>query len=73
MIQLSEMDDDLLPEYDFTKLTIVDRGERRKKSNITPAQWNKIVSNNPSFAFLHDSEEDIYTLEDGIPVVNFQP
>ena len=73
MIQISEMDDDLLPEYDFTKLTIVDRGERRKKSNITPSQWNKIVSNNPSFAFLHDSEEDIYTLEDGIPVVNSQP
>ena len=68
MIQISEMDDDLLPEYDFTNLTIVDRGEGRKKSNITPVEWNKIVSNNPSFAFLHDSGEDIYTLEDGIAV-----
>ena len=68
MSHISEMDDDLCPEYDFTQLTIVDRGEGRKKSNITPAQWNKIVSNNPNFAFLHDSVEDIYTLEDGIAV-----
>jgi hypothetical protein len=68
MSQISEIYDDLQPEYDFTQLTIVDRGKGRKKSSITPAQWNKIASNNPSFAFLHDSEEDIYTLEDGIAV-----
>ena len=68
MIHISQMDDDLLPEYDFPQLTIVDRGERRKKSNITPAEWNRIAANNPSFAFLHDPEEDIYTLEDGVSV-----
>ncbi len=37
-------------------------------ADLTPAQWNKTVANNPSFAFLHDPEEDIYTLEDGIAV-----
>jgi hypothetical protein len=67
MSHISEIDDDLLPEYDFTQLTMIDRGEGRKKLNITPTEWNKIAANNPSFAFLHDSEEDIYTLEDGIP------
>ena len=60
MNQISELDDDLRPEYDFTQLTVVDRGTGRKQSNITPAEWNKIAANNPSFAFLHDSEEDIY-------------
>ena len=29
------MDDDLRPEYDFTQLTVVARGEGRKKSNLT--------------------------------------
>ena len=59
MSQISEIDDDLQPEYDFTQLTVVDRGKGRKKSNITPTDLNKIAANNPSFAFLHDSEEDI--------------
>jgi hypothetical protein len=82
MNQTSEMDDNLQPEYDFTQLTIISRGEGRKKSNVqlypdmstiesadlTPAQWNKTVANNPLFAFLHDPEEDIYTLEDGIAI-----
>jgi hypothetical protein len=30
--------------------------------------WLGAVSSNPSFAFLGDLEEDIYTLEDGRPV-----
>ena len=30
--------------------------------------WPEALSANPSFAFLHDPEEDIYTLEDGQPV-----
>jgi hypothetical protein len=68
MSQISEMDDDLQPEYDFTQLTVIDRGAGRKKSNITPSQWNKVVANNPSFAFLHDPEENIYTLGEGIAV-----
>jgi hypothetical protein len=35
MNHTSEMDDDLQPEYDFTQLTVVSRGEGRKKSNLT--------------------------------------
>ncbi len=35
MNQISEMDDDLQPEYDFTQLTVISRGEGRKKSNLT--------------------------------------
>ena len=30
--------------------------------------WLSAVSSNPSFAFLNDPEEDIYTLEDGYPI-----
>lgn len=30
-----DMEDDLLPEYDFTQMTVVARGHGRKKSNIT--------------------------------------
>ena len=42
--------------------------ESPELADLTPAQWNKTVATNPSFAFLHDPEEDIYTLEDGIAV-----
>jgi hypothetical protein len=35
MNQISEIDDDLCPEYDFTQLTVVARGQGRKKSNLT--------------------------------------
>jgi hypothetical protein len=30
-------------------------------------EWLYAASHNPAFAFLHDAEEDIYTLEDGKP------
>lgn len=30
-------------------------------------QWLNALSNNPSFDFLKEPEEDIYTLEDGKP------
>jgi hypothetical protein len=84
MNQTSEIDDDLQPDYDFTQLTVISRGDGRKKSNstvqldpdvatiesadLTTEQWNKILAKNPLFAFLHDPEEDIYTIEDGIAV-----
>ena len=42
--------------------------ESTDSDNLTPTQWNKTVANNPSFAFLNETEEDIYTLEDGIAV-----
>jgi hypothetical protein len=35
MNQISEMDDELCPEYDFTQLTIIDRGQKRKKTSLT--------------------------------------
>jgi hypothetical protein len=35
---------------------------------LSEQTWLSAVSNNPSFAFLNDPEEDIYTLEDGHPV-----
>ena len=35
MSQTSEMDDDLRPEYDFTQLTVVARGQGRKRSTVT--------------------------------------
>ncbi len=30
-------------------------------------EWLRSAANNPAFGFLHDAEEDIYTLEDGRP------
>jgi len=35
MNQNFEMEDDLRPEYDFTQLTVVARGQGRKRSQIT--------------------------------------
>lgn len=35
MSQAFEMDDDLLPEYDFTQIPVVARGQGRKRSTPT--------------------------------------
>ena len=35
---------------------------------IDEIEWLKAAASNPVFAFLHDPEEDIYTLEDGKPL-----
>jgi hypothetical protein len=35
MNQTSEMDDDLRPEYDFTQLPVVARGQGRRQSDLT--------------------------------------
>ncbi len=35
MSQNSETDDDLRPEYDFTQLPVVARGQGRKRSTLT--------------------------------------
>jgi hypothetical protein len=40
------------------------------EDELNAKTWLDAVANNPSFAFLHNSEEDIYTLEDGQPVAN---
>jgi hypothetical protein len=36
--------------------------------DLGPGEWESAIATNPSFAFLNDPEEDIYTLEDGKPV-----
>ena len=35
---------------------------------IDDVTWRKSAASNPSFSFLQDPEEDIYTLDDGKPV-----
>ena len=37
--------------------------------DLNPGEWENAIATNPSFDFLHDPEEDIYTLEDGKPVI----
>ncbi len=61
--------DEPLPQNQPSRVQIVILfPESPESADLTPVHWNKIVANNPSFAFLHDPEEDIYTLEDGIAV-----
>ena len=38
------------------------------EDSIEEQDWLKAAATNPSFAFLYDAEEDIYTLNDGQPV-----
>jgi hypothetical protein len=40
------------------------------EDKLNEQTWLDAVSNNPSFAFLHDPEEDIYTLKHGQPVAH---
>jgi hypothetical protein len=44
MNQISEMDDELCPEYDFTQLTVIDRGQKRQKVNLTEQSNPKDIS-----------------------------
>jgi hypothetical protein len=37
-------------------------------NDLASGEWETAIATNPSFAFLHDPKEDIYTLEDGKPV-----
>lgn len=37
------------------------------EDTINEQDWLKAAATNPSFAFLQDAEEDIYTLNDGQP------
>ncbi len=39
-----------------------------EEDTLNEETWLSAISTNPSFAFLNDPEEDIYTLEDGQPV-----
>ena len=40
------------------------------EEELNEQTWLNAVSHNPSFAFLHDPEEDIYSLEDGQPIAD---
>lgn len=40
------------------------------EAEASEAAWLRAASNNPTFAFLEDPEEDIYGLEDGEPFVD---
>jgi hypothetical protein len=42
----------------------------RQADELNEQTWLDGVTNNPSFAFLHDPEEDIYTLKDGQSVAH---
>ena len=39
-----------------------------EEEDLNEQTWLSAISTNPSFAFLNNPEEDIYTLEDGKPV-----
>jgi len=39
-----------------------------EEEDLNDSTWLEAMSTNPSFAFLNNPEEDIYTLEDGQPV-----
>ena len=38
-----------------------------EQAEISEQEWLRAASMNPAFAFLNDSEEDLYTLSDGKP------
>lgn len=42
--------------------------ENDADEELTEETWVHAIATNPSFAFLNDPEEDIYTLADGQPV-----
>jgi hypothetical protein len=59
--------DELLPLNQPSRVRIIVLfPESLESDDLTPDQWNRALANNPSFAFLHDAEEDIYTLENGV-------
>jgi hypothetical protein len=44
MSQISEMDNELYPEYDFTQLTVIARGQNRKKTSLVEPSNPKDIS-----------------------------
>jgi hypothetical protein len=61
--------DELLPLKQPSRVRIIVLfPESLESDDLTPDQWSKAVASNPSFTFLHDAEEDIYTLENGVAV-----
>ena len=39
----------------------------QEDSDLDERTWFHAAASNPAFAFLHDSEEDVYSLNDGDP------
>jgi hypothetical protein len=71
--QVKQLAFQLSPQDLFTLMTEIQtqlRGEISHESSddIDEQTWLQAIASNPSFAFLHDPEEDIYILEDGKPV-----
>jgi hypothetical protein len=56
----SSQQEDVLKFVESLQLTYDD-------SEITDREWLIMAAKNPAFAFLHDEEEDVYTVEDGKP------
>jgi hypothetical protein len=55
--------DELLPPNQPSRVRIIVLfPESLESDDPTSEQWNKPVGSNPSFAFLHDAEEDTYCL-----------
>lgn len=40
----------------------------QEEDEIENKEWSYAISNNPSFAFLKESSEDIYSISDGKPL-----
>lgn len=38
-----------------------------ESEDIEESEWLRVAASNPAFDFLKDSEEDIYTIADGVP------
>jgi hypothetical protein len=55
-----------LPQSKSSRVRVIVLME--EDEDLDEQAWLSAVSSNPSFAFLGDLEEDIYTLEDGHPV-----
>jgi hypothetical protein len=58
-----QLDEDL-PENISSKVRVIVLYSAEGE-DIEEIEWLRAASNNPAFDFLNDSEEDIYTTEDG--------
>jgi hypothetical protein len=49
-------------------MVLPDPLEEWDETELNDTEWLRSFANNPAFAFLKDTEEDIYTLLDGKPL-----
>jgi len=57
--------DDPLPTLASRRVRVILLME--EEVEVGEQAWLRSVAANPAFAFLHDPQEDVYTLEDGRP------